>query len=498
MRKREEDAVIGILPTLIICVASVLMAFNVYSYLRFSKHVREHGNWSQEQRVLRIPIVLLVLFLIGYLTVAFFGNPDYVMAGILFGGSVFVLVMLVLMQRMFDRIRENERLEAKLAAAEEASKAKTYFLSNMSHDIRTPLNAIIGYTTLANGDEVAPEEMKGYIGKIDKASHQLLNIVDDVLEMSRIENGKIELEPSKINLEDCIKEAGDLVRTQLASKHIELDVSCDVIHKWVLCDKNRLNRALMNLLCNAGKFTDEHGNVSLRLVELAEFDDIGDYEIRVKDTGIGMSPEFVEHLFTPFERERTSTVSRTQGTGLGMAITKSIVDMMGGTIDVETEKGKGTEFIITVSLPITEAEEENTIQDPEFVSFKGTRALLVEDNEINREIAQMLLSQAGFELDTAVDGKQALDLVNASEPGFYDVVLMDIQMPVMDGYTAAKAIRALPNPALSEIPIIAMTANAFQEDIRTAEEAGMNGHIAKPLDVTTMMNTLERVLCGKQ
>ena len=172
--------------------------------------------------------------------------------------------------------------------------------------------------------------------------------------------------------------------------------------------------------------------------------------------------------------------------------------MMGGTIDVETEKGKGTEFIITVSLPITEAEEENTIQDPEFVSFEGTRALLVEDNEINREIAQMLLSQAGFELDTAVDGKQALDLVSASEPGFYDVVLMDIQMLVMDGYTAAKAIRALPNPALSEIPIIAMTANAFQEDIRTAEEAGMNGHIAKPLDVTTMMNTLERVLCGKQ
>ena len=181
---------IGILPTLIICVASVLMAFNVYSYLRFSKHVREHGNWSQEQRVLRVPIILLVLFLIGYLIVAFFGNPDYVMAGILFGGSIFVLVMLMLMQRMFDRIRENERLEAKLAAAEEASKAKTHFLSNMSHDIRTPLNAIIGYTTLANGDEVTPKEMKGYIGKIDKASHQLLNIVDDVLEMSRIENGK--------------------------------------------------------------------------------------------------------------------------------------------------------------------------------------------------------------------------------------------------------------------------------------------------------------------
>lgn len=485
---------VGMMPALIIYAASVVMAYNIFCYIRFSKHVRRQGNWSREQRVLNFPIFLLILFLMGYLTVAMVGNPDFVMAGILFGGSIFVFVMLTLMQRMFDRIRENERLEAKLTAAEEASKAKTQFLSNMSHDIRTPLNAIIGYTTLASGEGVSPEEMRGYIGKIDRASHQLLTIVDDVLEMSRIESGKIELEPCSINLEDCIKEAGDLVRTQLASKHINFDVSCDVTHKWVLCDKNRLNRALMNLLCNAGKFTEEHGSISLRLVELAEFDETGDYEIRVKDTGIGMSPEFVEHLFTPFERERTSTVSQIQGTGLGMAITKSIVDMMGGTIEVETEKGKGTEFIITVSLPIVEAKEEGTQQEQGIVSFEGTRALLVEDNEINREIAQMLLSQAGFEIDTAVDGQQALDLVSASEPGFYDVVLMDVQMPVMDGYTATKAIRALPDPALSGIPIIAMTANAFQEDIRAAEEAGMNGHVAKPLDVAIMMSTLERVL----
>ncbi|MBR0403704.1 MAG: response regulator [Eggerthellaceae bacterium] len=485
---------VDMLPSLIIYAASILMAFNIYSYLRFSRRVREQGNWSKERQVFKIPIVLLILFLLGYLTVALVGNPDFVIAGILFGGSIFVFIMLMLMQRMFDRIRENERLEAKLVAAEEASKAKTNFLSNMSHDIRTPLNAIIGYTTLANGDEVTQEEMKGYIGKIAKASHQLLNIVDDVLEMSRIESGKMELEPCNVNIEDCIRELEDLVRTQLESKHLNFDVSWDVAHKWVLCDKNRLNRALMNLLCNAGKFTDENGSVSLRLKELAEFDGIGDYEIRVKDTGIGISPEFVEHLFTPFERERTSTVSRIQGTGLGMAITKNIIDMMGGTIDVETEKGKGTEFIIMVSLPIVEAEEQDAADEPGAVSFEGMRALLVEDNEVNREIAQMLLSQAGFEIDTAENGKQALDMVSASEPGFYDVVLMDVQMPMMDGHTASKAIRALPDSALSEIPIIAMTANAFQEDIRAAEEAGMNGHIAKPLDVTAMMGTLAQVL----
>ena len=482
------------MPALIIYAGSVLMAINIYCYLRFSKYVRGQGNWSREQRILNLPIFLLILFLIGYLTVAMIGNPDFVMAGILFGGSIFVFVVLSLMQRMFDRIRENERLEAKLAAAEEASKAKTQFLSNMSHDIRTPLNAIIGYTTLANSDEATPEEMKGFIGKIDRASHQLLIIVNDVLEMSRIESGKIELEPYSVNLEDCIREASDLVSFQLASKHIDFSVSCDVTHKWVLCDKNRLNRALMNLLCNAGKFTEEYGSVSLSLTELAEFDDVSDYEIRVKDTGIGMSPEFVEHLFTPFERERTSTVSQIQGTGLGMAITKSIVDMMGGTIEVETEKGKGTEFIITFSLPIIEEKEESNRPEPGIVSFEGARALLVEDNEINREIAQMLLSRAGFEVDTAVNGKQALDTVSSSEPGFYDVVLMDVQMPVMDGYTATKAIRALPDPALAGIPIIAVTANTFQEDIREAEEAGMNGHIAKPLDVAAMMDTLKRVL----
>ena len=316
---------------------------------------------------------------------------------------VFVLVMLVLMQRMFDRIRENERLEAKLAAAAEASKAKTYFLSNMSHDIRTPLNAIIGYTTLANGDEVAPKEMKGYIGKIDKASHQLLNIVDDVLEMSRIENGKIELEPSKVNLEDCIKEAGDLVRTQLASKHIELDVSCNVIHKWVLCDKNRLNRALMNLLCNAGKFTDEHGDVSLRLVELAEFDDVGDYELRVKDTGIGMSPEFVEHLFTPFERERTSTVSRTQGTGLGMAITKSIVDMMGGTISVNSEEGKGTEFIVTLPCRLN----GNSPLSDVIPELQGLRVLVVDDDTDTCLSVCSMLRTIGMRPDWTTQGKEA-------------------------------------------------------------------------------------------
>ena len=481
-----------------IYAGSALMAYNIYRYMCFARDVRKHGNWDQEQRLFNIPICLLIMFFIGYLIVGLFGKLDLVIAGILFFGSVFVFVMLLLIRRTFDRIQENEQLEVRLSAAEEASKAKTFFLSNMSHDIRTPLNAIIGYTTLANGEGVTFEEKSGYIEKIGIAGRQLLDIVNDVLDMSRIESGKFVLEPTCVDLESCAREVCDLVRVQLEAKKIELSVSCDVSHKWVLCDKAMMDRAVMNLLCNAGKFTEENGSVSLQMKELPGSEGTGRYEIRIKDTGIGMSREVVERLFVPFERERTSTVSKIQGTGLGLAIKKSIVDMMGGDISVQTEKGKGTEFTITVDFPLAEPAEEICSCEGEEVSFEGLRALLVEDNMINMEIAQMLLDQAGFVIETAENGKIALEMTAASEPGYYDVILMDIQMPVMDGYTAAQAIRALPDPGLAGIPIIAMTANAFQEDIKKAEEAGMNGHIAKPLDIPDMKATLQRVLKMKK
>ena len=470
------------------------MAYNIYRYVCFSRDVRKHGNWDQEQRLFNLPILLLILFFIGYLIVGVFGKPDLVMAGILFGGSIFVFVMLLLIRRTFDRIQENEQLEVRLSAAEEASKAKTFFLSNMSHDIRTPLNAIIGYTTLANRENVAYEDKSAYISKIEMASRQLLEIVNDVLDMSRIESGKFSLEPTCVNLESCIYEVSDLVRTQLEAKRINFSISCLVSHKWVLCDRVMLDRALMNLLCNAGKFTEENGSVSLQLNELAGDDETARYEIRVKDTGIGMSREFVERMFIPFERERTSTVSKIQGTGLGLAITKSIVDMMGGNITVQTEKGKGTEFTVTVGFPLAEPKEETCSSEGDGISFEGIRTLLVEDNMVNMEIATMLLEQSGFLIETAENGEIALEMTATSEPGYYDVILMDIQMPVMDGYTATQAIRNLPNPKLAGIPIIAMTANAFQEDIKKAEEVGMNGHIAKPLDIPSMKATLRQVL----
>ncbi|MBQ8305959.1 MAG: response regulator [Blautia sp.] len=479
---------------LMVYAGSILMAYNIYRYIRFSGRVRRHGNWDREGRIFRIPILMLILFLIGYLIVALFGEPDLIIGGILFGGSVFVFVMVLLIERTADRIQENERLEAKLTATEEASKAKSFFLFNMSHDIRTPLNAIIGYTTLANGDGVTLEQKTGYLTKIETAGHQLLDIVNDVLEMSRIENGKIDLEPVCMDLAACVQEAGDLVRNQLEGKKIRFSVECDIAHTWVMCDKHLLTRALMNLLCNAGKFTQEGGSVALYAGELPGSRETGRYEIRVRDTGIGMSPEFVGNLFTPFERERTSTVSRIQGTGLGMAITKNIIDMMQGTIEVETEQNKGTEFVIRLEFPVTDPGEEAGGDDTAGIRFDGVRALLVEDNAVNMEIARLLLEQAGFVIETAENGQTAVDMVTGAVPGYYDLVLMDIQMPVMDGYTAAREIRSLPDPFRAGVPIIAMTANAFQDDIQAAEKAGMNGHIAKPLDVAVMLRTLQTVL----
>ena len=449
-------------------LGSALMAFNVFLYLRFARHLRKSGSWSKESRVLNIPIVLLILFLAGYLAVGIFGKPDIIMASILFGGSIFVFVMLWLVRNTLDRIQENDRLEAQLSAAEDANRAKTFFLSNMSHDLRTPLNAIIGYTTLAKREEITPEQKLSYVDKIDTAGHQLLDIVNNVLEMSRIESGKLEIAPAPSDLVACIRDAGDLMRVQMDDKKIRFTVTAEAEDPLVLCDRNLLNRVLTNLLSNAAKFTGEGGNVSLSLTEGPRDGDKGRYEIRVKDDGIGMDPAFVDRLFTPFERERTSTASKIQGTGLGMAITKNILDLMGGKPEAP------------------EAAEE--------LRFDGRRVLLAEDNPVNMEIAKMILSQAGFEVETAEDGQIAVDKLIGAGSGYFDLVLMDVQMPVMDGHAAARTIRSLPDPQLRRIPIIAVTANAFAEDVAAAKEAGMDAHVAKPLDVGALMKTIRSVL----
>ena len=541
--------------------------------------------------------------------------------------------ILVMSDRTADK-QVNQALSDAVAAAETANRAKSTFLSNMSHDIRTPMNAIIGFTTLAISNLDDKERVKDYLTKTLASSNHLLSLINDVLDMSRIESGKIHLEEVEVNLSDVLHDLKTIVSGQIHAKQLELYMDAmDVADEDVFCDKTRLNQILLNLLSNAIKFTPAGGTVSVRVRQLAgKVRGCGQYEFRIKDNGIGMSPEFAQKIFEPFERERTSTVSRIQGTGLGMAITKNIVDMMGGTIEVQTAQSKGSEFIVRVPLrvqaehrpveKITELEglkalvvddDFNTCDSvtkmlvkvgmraewtlsgkeavlrarqsiemsdvyhayiidwrlpdmngievtrqirslhddtpiiiltaydwsdieveakaagvtafcskPMFLSdlretlmsalgqkqtdaaqellpqkdadFKGRQILLVEDNELNREIAQEILREYGFRVDPAENGAVAVEKVSTAAPGSYDLVLMDIQMPVMDGYTATRQIRALENPALAGVPILAMTANAFDEDRRRAMESGMNGFLSKPIVIGDLVQELHKIL----
>lgn len=528
-------------------------------------------------------------------------------------------------------LQQQELIENALARAEVANKAKTAFLSNMSHDIRTPMNAIIGYTTLATTHIDNKEQVQDYLGKIMSASNHLLSLINDVLDMSRIESGKMQLEEGECNLSEIMHGIRNILQVDMKSKRLNFYIdTVDVFNENVICDKLRLNQVLLNLLGNAVKFTEPGGNISVRICQKpADSKEYGKYEFHVKDTGIGMSEDFLAHIFEPFERERTSTVSGIQGTGLGMPITKNIVEMMGGSITVQSKKGEGTEFIIELPLrkldtgeveikmkemegvhalvvdddfntcdsvtnmliqigmraewtmsgkeailrtrqsvnrndtyhvyvidwlvpdmngieitrqirkevgdnvPIiiltaydwsdieTEAREAGVTafcSKPLFISdlrrclvnilrpqnekteecsrkrVIGQRLLLVEDNDLNREIASEILGEAGFIIEEAEDGSIAVEQLMKKGAGYYSLVLMDVQMPIMDGYTATKAIRALEDKELANIPIIAMTANAFEEDKKKALEAGMNAHVSKPIEVKKLLDTLEKIL----
>ena len=541
--------------------------------------------------------------------------------------------ILVMSDRSADR-KMNQALAEAVHVAETASKAKSTFLSNMSHDIRTPMNAIIGFTTLALSNIDNTQRVRDYLGKILSSSNHLLSLINDILDMSRIESGKIHLEETAVSLSDVLHDLKTIISGQIHAKQLELYMDAmDVANEDVYCDKTRLNQVLLNLLSNAVKFTPAGGTVSVRLKQLPEaVKGCALYEIRVKDNGIGMSQEFAQKIFSPFERERTSTVSKIQGTGLGMAITKNIVEMMGGTIEVQTEQGKGTEFIVRLPFRIqpethrvekiaaleglkalvvdddfntcdsvtkmlvkvgmrsewtlsgreavlrarqsmelgdafhayiidwrlpdmngievtrqirslgddtpiiiltaydwadieaeakaagvtafcakplfmsdirqtlmtaigqTQAEAEQPILPMASPDFKGKRILLVEDNELNREIAAEILNEYGFLVDSAENGAVAVERVKNSAPGDYDLVLMDVQMPIMNGYEATKQIRALDNPGLAGITILAMTANAFDEDRKEALKCGMNGFLSKPIIMDELICALQNSL----
>lgn len=397
---------------------------------------------------------------------------------------------------------QREILEGALVEAQRANVAKTTFLNSMSHDIRTPMNAIIGFTSLAVSHIDEQERVKGYLEKILTSSRHLLSLINDILDMSRIESGKVRIEEDEVSLPEVMGDLKTIVQADVKAKQISFHMdTLDVANETVFCDKLRLNQVLLNIVSNAVKYTKSGGTVSVRVVQTeVSPEGYACYQFRVKDTGIGMSREFQEHLFEPFEREQTATVSGIQGTGLGLSITKSIVDMMHGTIAVTSEVGKGSEFVVSFRFRVKDApskmpEETKEEGGPPSAQFLvGKRILLVEDNELNQEIAKTVLEGAGLIIDTAGDGTEAVAAMKAAPAGTYDLILMDIQMPVMDGYKAARTIRDMEDPAKAGIPIVAMTANAFEEDRQRAVDAGMNDHVPKPIDIPKLIETLGRIL----
>ena len=415
---------------------------------------------------------------------------------ILFSG---IAAAMLLIFNIYRRVQKSHQtaVEGK-TIAEQSSHAKTTFLSNMSHDIRTPMNAIVGYVTLAKREKDVSPAMSEYLSKIEASSDHLLALINDVLEMSRIESGKMEIAPVPTDLRRMTDDVRNLFSTQMETKGLTFTVTCDVQDAHVLCDVNRFNRVLLNLISNAYKFTPEGGSVTVALSQTGRTDGRASYRVSVKDTGIGMSAEFAAKVFEAYERERTQTVENIQGTGLGTAITKSIVDLMGGTIEVFSEQGKGSEFVINVSFELdpeaVESEEAKAAVSAARSEFAGLCLLLVEDDPENADISKALFEQLGFTVDVAVNGEDAVETIATYAPDKYAAVIMDIEMPVKNGYEAAKLIRSLKNPELAKIPIVALSARAFSEDIAAAREAGMNAHIAKPVNIETLIKTMNEVL----
>ena len=391
-----------------------------------------------------------------------------------------------------------EEIRKSAEKARKANEAKTRFLFNMSHDIRTPMNAIVGFSGLLEKSIHDEKKSLDYIKKLRVSSDILLTIINQVLEMARIESGKITLSSESVNIREMVDAMNTVFESSLTKKSLEYQCSLNVVHDQILCDKTKMEEIILNVVSNSIKYTNPHGKITVSIDELdSEDEKNANYKVVVEDNGIGMSQDYLPHIFEEFSREHTSTETRVAGTGLGLPIVKSLVDRMGGTIEVESEEGKGTRFIMKFSFPVSlenqvrEKEKQNIPDITE--KLEGKRILLAEDNELNAEIAETVLEETGIKVKHVEDGIQCIEELKKMPEKYYDVILMDVQMPNMDGYTATQRIRDL-DDSRAEIPIIAMTANAYDEDRRKAQEAGMDGFLAKPLDVDEMMRLLAQII----
>ena len=597
-----------------IYLGSILMVNNIYWYAKYIQNIRQRGQWETEKVTLYSPLFLLVMFLVGYLVVGIFGQPDLVMSSILFFGSVYVAIIVHVLHRITQKIQENERLQAELMASEESNRAKTSFLSNMSHEIRTPLNAIIGLDNIALRNPSLPPQTRDQLEKIHTSAQHLLSVINGILDMTRIESGKMELKKEVFSLPELIRQVNVIIQGQCDDKKLNyVTSSVDELNGCFIGDPTKIRQVLINILGNAVKFTPPSGFVyfsvdnmsgtaeseaasaiatcivdkssdiaessitasSITVSSAAHKAPVGitasvgnaasadaapsadaalsagtDYSSQalrfiIRDTGIGMEKEFLAKIFEPFSQEDSTTTNRYGGSGLGLSLTKRIVDLMGGDLTVESEKGKGSTFTLTLFLipakpstavggdsfsstiiginspaegsshaaddsrhSITDSDISPTVvpsvnadtaadDTPATTSIEGRHILIVEDIEMNAEILADLLQYEKATTEWAMNGKIALDMFNDSAVGHFDAILMDMRMPVMDGLTAARHIRALTKADAKTVPIIALTANAFEEDVQQSLDAGMNAHLSKPIEPDILYETLAH-LTAKQ
>ena len=476
-------------------IGSALMVYNILGFVRYVRSIQDRKDWGRAPTILYIPVALLVMFLLGYLAVGLFGNPDLIVSGILLGGSFFVFIMFRFLLFITNHIQESEQMKVKLFAVEESERIKSEFLSIMCHELRTPMNAIIGLDTLVLQDENLDPQMRERMKKIDSSAKHMMNLVNDILDMNQITADKLTINEEAFSLREMLELLDLLIQTQCDERGLkyshealgDTDITC-------VGDMMRLRQALLNILDNAVKFTPAPGSVSFTTEITPEPDNRVALRFTIRDTGVGIDEAFMSRMFDSFAQENASATSQFCGSGLGLAIAKRIVDLMGGEITAESHKGQGSAFTVSLSLGRIEKQPEEAPQEPEEASLSGRRVLIVEDIDLNAEIVADLLEMEDMLSERAENGQVAVDMVSANPPGYYDAILMDLRMPVMDGLEATRRIRALPRPDAQTIPIIALTANAYEEDVRNSLEAGMNIHLAKPTDSEVLYETLRRLI----
>ncbi|MBR2527639.1 MAG: response regulator [Blautia sp.] len=477
-----------------IYLGSALMVYNIYGFIHFGRQFGNQGSWEKADRILAITVILLVFFLLGYLTIGILGIPDLMTAGILFGGSIFVFIVCKLLEKIARQIQDKEHIQAELIASEASNHAKNTFLASVSHEMRTPMNVIIGLNDICLKDPTLTVETREHLKKVGASARHLLSLINNILVMNSLDMDSAVQQTSTFSLADTVDQVNAIVSVNCEEKGLTYHFSAlDDLRKSYIGDELQLKQILFSLLDNAVKYTKAPGNVDFSIAcEDSDGEGKDTFRFTVSDTGVGIDKDFLPRVFQVFSQEDASSTTLYGGSGLGLAVTKKIVEQLGGTITASSEKNVGSVF--TILLPLLAAEEEVIPLSTDSISLEGKRILVVEDLPENAEIIQDLLELEGVITEHAENGKIALDMFLSSPPKYYDVILMDLRMPVMDGLTATREIRASHHPDAKTVPIAALTANAFESDVRQSLSAGMNVHLAKPADADLLYSTLKTLI----